>query len=77
MENVVPINFILVLSLMLSQTISGPKCFVAEVAGDDNSFEMVCFNVIFYDVAHAFFSANFAPISKPTIGNFVLAFLHH
>ena len=48
---------------MLSKTRSGPESFVAKVAGDDNSFEMVCFNVIFYGTAHAFLSTNFAPIS--------------
>ena len=30
------------------KTISGPESFVTEVAGDDDSFEVVCFNVIFY-----------------------------
>ena len=49
---------------MLSKTRSGPESFVAEVAGDDNSFEMVCFNVIFYVPAIAFLSTRFAPISK-------------
>ena len=48
---------------MLSKTRSGPESFVAEVAGNDDSFEMVCFNVIFYVAAHAFFSTHFAPIS--------------
>ena len=42
---------------------SGPESFVAEVAGDDDSFEVVCFNVIFYDTAMAFFSTNFAAVS--------------
>ena len=65
LENLVPINFILVvLSLMLSQTISGPECFVAEVAGDDDSFKMVCFNVIFYVPAMAFLSTNLAQNGK-------------
>ena len=58
------------------KTISGPESFVAEVAGDDDSFEMFCFNVIFYVSAYAFLSTHFASISKPTIGNFVLALFH-
>ena len=40
-----------------------PESFITEVAGDDNSFEMVCFNVIFDGTAHAFLSTNFAPMS--------------
>ena len=49
---------------MVPQTVSGPECFIAEVAGDNNSFEVVCFNVIFYVPAHAFLSTNFAQISE-------------
>ena len=45
------------------KTISRPESFVTEVAGDDDSFEMVCFNVIFYVFMLAFLSTNFAPIS--------------
>ena len=44
---------------MVPKRISGPESFVAEVAGDDNSFEMVCFNVIFDGIALAFLSTNF------------------
>ena len=58
------------------KTISGPESFVAEVAGDDDSFKMVCFNVIFYVWALTFLSTNFALISS-SVGNFVLDFLHH
>ena len=52
------------------KTISRPESFVTEVAGDDDSFEMVCFNVIFYVCVFALFSTHFAPISKtkPSIG---------
>ena len=59
------------------KTISRPESFVTEVAGDDDSFEMVCFNVIFYVIAFAFFSTHFASISKPTISNSILALFHH
>ena len=60
------------------KTISGPESFVTEVAGDDDSFEVVCFNVIFYAMVLAFLSTDFAHISKiSSIGNFVLASLHH
>ena len=48
------------LSLMFPKTISRPESFIAEVAGDDDSFKMVCFNVIFYCVAHPLLSTNFA-----------------
>ena len=68
------------LSLMESQTISRPESFITEAAGDDDSFEMVCLNVIFYVAAYAFLSTHFASISKTkslSFGNFVLAFLHH
>ena len=51
------------LSLMLPQTISGPESFIAEVAGDDDSFKVVCFNVVFYVTAHVFLSTHFAAIS--------------
>ena len=78
----IEIDKIFVLSpVMLPKRISGPESFVAEVAGDDDSFKMVCFNVIFYLSTMAFFSAYFAPMSSykyiGSIGNFVLAFLHH
>ena len=62
-EKIFTKQLILVLSLMKSLTISRPECFVAEVAGDDNSFEVVCFNVIFEGTAHTFLSTNFAPMS--------------
>ena len=51
------------LSLMFPKTISRPESFIAEVAGDDDSFKMVCFNVVFYVPAMAFLSTNFASIS--------------
>ena len=54
------------------KTISGPESFVAEVAGDDDSFKVVCFNVIFYvTTMFVLLSTHFAPISKPSIENFV------
>ena len=65
------------LSLMFPKTISRPESFIAEVAGDDDSFKMVCFNVIFYVLAPPFLSTNFAQMSKTSsIHNFVLASLH-
>ena len=61
-----------------SETISKTESFITEVAGDDNSFDVVCFNVIFYVSAMALFSTHFANISKlMSIGSSVLAFLHH
>ena len=50
----------LVLSLMLPQTISRPGSFTADIAGDDDSFKVVCFDVIFYATAHPFLSTYFA-----------------
>ena len=43
---------------MVSQGISGPERFIAVVAGDDNSFQMVCFYVVFYVCALALFSTH-------------------
>ena len=58
------------------KTISRPESFITEVVGDDNSFEMVCFNVISYVSDMALFSTHFANISKQmSIGTWVLAFL--
>ena len=55
------INYlVLVLSHVFSKPMSGPESFVAEVAGDDNSFEMVCFDVISYVSDMALFSTHFA-----------------
>ena len=69
------------LSLMFPKTISRPECFIAEIAGNNDSFEMVCFNVIFYVPALAFLSTDFAPMSScsciGSIGHFVLALFHH
>ena len=39
---------ILVLSFMLPKTISRPESFITKVAGYGDSFQMICFNVIFY-----------------------------
>ena len=78
------IYLVLVLFRMLLETFVGPKTisrpesFVTEVAGDDDSFEVVCFNVIFYVFALTFLSTNLAHFSKlPSIGNSVLAIFHH
>ena len=77
------IYLVLVLSRMLPETFVGPKTisrpesFVTEVAGDDDSFEVVCFDVIFYVIALAFLSTHFAEISiSSPLRNFVLAFIH-
>ena len=71
-------QIVLVLSLMWPERISGPESFIAEVAGDDDSLNMVCFDVIFYGRAHAFLSTDLAPIGKLVSTRvLVLAFLHH
>ena len=56
-------QYFLVLSLVLPKTISRPESFITEVAGDCDSFQMICFNVIFYGTTFAFLSTNFAHIS--------------
>ena len=53
---------ILVLCLMLSKTISRPESFLANVAGDDYSVQMICFNVILYSIALPFLSTHLAYI---------------
>ena len=56
------------------KTIFRPESFITEVAGYDNSFEMVCFNVISNVSAMALFSTYFANIRKlMSIGTSVLA----
>ena len=63
---------------MVPQRISGPESFIANVAGDDNSLQMICFNVVFYSAAHAFFSTHFANVCfLVSICIIVLAFPHH
>ena len=60
---------------MWPERISGPESFIAEVAGDDDSFQVVCFNVIFYVPAMAFLSTHFANISQLDLsdGQFLIA----
>ena len=56
-------------SVVLSQSVSRPECSFAEVAGDDNSLDVIGFNVIFYGVALPFLSTHFTPINPlMTIG---------
>ena len=65
-------------SVVESQSISRPERFLAEVAGDDNSFDVICLNVIFYGTSHPFLSTDFALISFPlSIGIAIFTFLHH
>ena len=74
----VPHESILVLSVMFPQIISTPESFIAKVAGDDDPFKMVCFNVIFYGTAHPFLSTYFAKISFAICTWIVVsAFFHH
>ena len=70
-------RFVLVLSLMWSERISGPESLPTEVAGNDDPFKMVGFDVIFYGTAHPLFSTDFAPMSQmASICIFVFALLH-
>ena len=64
--------------MVFPQSMPCPQSFITEVAGDDNSFEMVCFNVISNVSAMALFYTPFANIRKlMSIGTSVLTFLHH
>ena len=66
------------LVFMLPQIVNRPESFIAEIAGDDDSFKVVCFNVVFYGIAHAFFSTHFASVGfLVPIRQTILAFLHH
>ena len=72
---------VLMLSFMRPEWISVPKSFVAKVARNNNTIQMVCFNMILYGIALAFLSTNFATMSNcywiGSICSFVLAFFHH
>ena len=68
----------MMISVVVSQCVSRPECSFAEVAGDDNSLDVIGFNVIFYGVVHPFLSTYFALMKCVySIGVFLLAFLHH
>ena len=71
-------QLIMIGSLMELQSISRPEGFFAEVAGDNNSFNMIRFNVIFYGTSHPLLSTNFATMGQ-VIGVciFIFTFLHH
>ena len=51
------------LSVLESQSISWFESFVPDLAGDDNSLDVIGFNVIFYGIAHPFLSTYLALIS--------------
>ena len=55
-----------VLSHVLAKIISAPERFLALFAWENNSLQVVCFNVILDGIAGAFFSAHFAPVALPT-----------
>ena len=48
---------------VVPQTDSRSESFFAKVAGQDNSLQMICLNVIFYGAAHPFLSTYFASMS--------------
>ena len=72
--------------LVISQASPGRKGFVAEVTWNTYSFQVFGLNVIYYCSPASFFSTRFAnawcfllecPICVFTIGDHLLAFLHH
>ena len=63
---------------MVYQIISVPESLIAVVAGDDYSFQMISFNVIFNSTAVTLLSTDFAHKSfLKSIGTQVLTYLHH
>ena len=69
---------LVMVSCVHCEGMSVSESFVTEVAGDDDSFKVVCFNVIFYGFRLTFLPTNRALFSKlKSIGNFVLASFHH
>ena len=67
----------MIFSCVLSLRMSGPECLVTEVAGENDSFKMVAFNVIFYGIALPLLSTNFASVSLlASICSLVFALLH-
>ena len=68
----------MMLLYVLSHWRSGPKCFITGVAWHNDSFKVICFNMIFDGSNHAFFCTHFALVKELfSIGVFVLTFLHH
>ena len=68
----------MIFMLVSFSCIYGPEGFFAMVTGDNNSFQMICLNVIFYDITLAFFSTHFANVGLLTsICYKVFTFLHH
>ena len=49
-------------AVMPSHCIPRPECFLAEVAGDGNSFQMVELNVPLHDVTYCLLSASYTSI---------------
>ena len=69
--------FLMHFSQMPHLTISIPEGFLTLIAGKNNSFQVVCFDVILYHVALAFLSTYFANVSfLKSVGKIVLAFPH-
>ena len=55
-----------VLSHVLAKIISAPERFLALIAWENNSLQVVCFNVILDGISGTFFSTYFAPVAFPT-----------
>ena len=56
----------MVFSHVLTKIVSTPERFLALVAWENNSLQMICFYVILDGIAGAFFSAHFALVALPT-----------
>ena len=67
----------MIFCLVKPQIDASAEGVLAEVAWNDNSFKVICFNVIFNDMISALLSTHFAQISKSTsVAEVVLTFLH-
>ena len=63
---------------VLSQYHSWPESLLTDIARQRDSLQMVCFNVVSDGYSCTFFSTDFAKVtSLSSIGDQVLAFLHH
>ena len=67
----------MVSNFMFPKSRSGPEGFLAEIAGNSNSFQMIGLNVVFDSFAFAFLSTHFASVRSLILMSIqVFTFLH-
>ena len=64
-------------AVMPSHCIPRPECFLAEVAGDGNSFQMVELNVSLHVQTYRLLSTRYTPIYWVTVVILGKGLLHH